>query len=48
MDLSPSPFWIKNKHQQTLVFDFSSVSNERCHDDYADDENSEVLIGKNN
>lgn len=48
MDLSPSPFWIRNKHQQTtLVFDFSNVSNERCNDDYADDENSEVLIGKN-
>lgn len=44
MDLSPTPFWIKNK-QQTLVFDFTNVSNERCNDDCAD-ENSEVLIGK--
>lgn len=44
MDLSPSPFWIKNK-QQTLVFDFSSVSNERCNDD-ADDDSSEIIVGK--
>lgn len=45
MDLSPSPFWIKNK-QQTLVFDFTNVSNERCNDENANDDNSEVLIGK--
>ena len=44
MDLSPSPFWIKNR-QQTLVFDFSSVSNERCNDD-ADDDSSEIIVGK--
>lgn len=42
MDLSPSPFWIKNK-QQTLVFDFSNFSAE----DNADDGTSEVLIGNN-
>lgn len=47
MDLSPSPlpFWINKHKKQTLVFDFSNISNERCYDD-ADDENSEVLIGK--
>lgn len=45
MDLSPSPFWINKHKQQTLVFDFSNVSNERCNED-ADDANSEVLIGK--
>lgn len=45
MDFSPSPFWI-NKKQQTLVFNFSNVSNERCNEDDDDDENSEVLIGK--
>lgn len=44
MDLSPSPFWIKNK-QQTLVFDFSNVSNERCNDDM-DDDSSEIIVGK--
>lgn len=45
MDLSPSPFWIKNK-QQTLVFDFSNVSNDRCNDEF-DDGTSEVVVGKN-
>jgi hypothetical protein len=45
MDLSPSPFWINKQKQQTLVFDFSNVSSERCNED-DDDANSEVLIGK--
>lgn len=46
MDLSPSPltFWIKQK-QQTLVFDFSNVSNERCNEE-DDDESSEIIVGK--
>lgn len=44
MDLSPSPFWIKNKH--TLVFDFTNVSNERCNDDDVNDNTPEHnLIG---
>lgn len=43
MDLSPSPFWIKHK-QQTLVFDFSSVSNERCNEE-DEDVSSEILVG---
>lgn len=43
MDLSPSPFWIKSKKQQTLVFDFNNVSNGLYDDD--DGETSEVSIG---
>lgn len=46
MDLSPSPFWIKNKKQQTLVFDFSNVSHHCEEDD--DDQTSEMSIGNKN
>lgn len=46
MDLTPSPFRIRSKQQQTLVFNFNDVSSDRCYED-TDDETSEVLIGEN-
>ncbi|CRL07365.1 CLUMA_CG020343, isoform A [Clunio marinus] len=47
MDLnsSPLPFWIKNKKQQTLVFDFSNVYSENCMDAATDEEgNSDIIL----
>lgn len=48
MDLSPSPFWIKSKKQQTLVFDFSNVSNGQYDEDDDGETTSDVSIGNNN
>lgn len=45
MDLSPAPFWIKKHHKQTLVFDFTNVSNQSCFEEPEVDL-SEVLNGK--
>jgi glutaredoxin 2 len=47
MDLSPSPFWLKNKQHQASVFDFTNIPVEHnTNEENDDDETSEFLIGK--
>ena len=42
MDLTSSPFLMRNINKQTLIFDFNNVASEHSDDE---DESSEVLIG---
>jgi hypothetical protein len=46
MDLTPSPFRIRSRQQQTLVFNFNDVACDRYYGEDTDDDTSEVLIGE--
>jgi hypothetical protein len=42
MDLTSSPFLIRNSNKQTLIFDFNNIASEHSDDE---DESSDILIG---